>query len=300
MREGGMKFHGSITALVTPFKNGKVDESTLIKLVRRQIAEGSDGLVPVGTTGESPTLSHKEHERVIQIVVEAADREVPVIAGTGSNSTEEAISLTRFAKKAGADASLSVIPYYNKPTQEGLFRHFAAIARAVNIPIILYNIPSRSGCSLTPETVARLSKISNIVGIKEATGSMDQTSHILSLCNLTVLSGDDSLTLPLMALGAKGVISVIANVVPGEVARMVDEFAAGNIRKAGEIHTALFPLCRALFIETNPIPVKRAMALLGLCGGELRLPLCPMRPENEKILIRVLKAYGLKLKGRGK
>ena len=295
-----MKFHGSMTALITPFKNGKVDEKTLGRLVRRQIAEGTDGLVPAGTTGESPTLSHKEHERVIEIVVEAANRQVPVIAGTGSNSTEEAISLTRFAKKAGSDASLSVIPYYNKPTQEGLYRHFATIAKAVDIPIILYNIPGRAGCSLTPETVARLSRIPNIVGIKESTGNMDQASHILSLCGITVLSGDDSLTLPLLALGAKGVISVISNVVPNAVAQMVDEFFAGNYPKAREIHYRLFPLCCALFIETNPIPVKRAMALLGLCSDELRLPLCSIRPENEKALIHAMKEYGLPVKGTEK
>lgn len=292
-----MKFHGSITALVTPFKNGKVDEKTLVKLVRRQIAAGTDGLVPVGTTGESPTLSHKEHERVIEIVVGSAQGEVPVIAGTGSNSTLEAISLTRFAKKVGADASLSVIPYYNKPTQEGLYRHFEAIAKSVNIPIILYNIPGRAGCSLTPETIARLSKISNIVGVKEATGSMDQTSHILSLCDITVLSGDDSLTLPLLSLGAKGVISVVSNLVPNAVAQMVDEFMAGNIQKAKGIHYKLFPLCRAVFVETNPIPVKRAMALLGLCSDELRLPLCPMKPESERMLVHAMREFGLPLKG---
>lgn len=295
-----MKFHGSITALVTPFKNGKVDEKTLAGLVRRQIELGTDGLVPVGTTGESPTLSHKEHERVIEVVVEAAGREVPVIAGTGSNSTEEAISLTRFAKKAGADASLSVIPYYNKPTQEGLYRHFTAIAKAVGIPIILYNIPGRAGCSLAPETVARLSRVPGIVGIKEATGSMDQASQILSSCDITVLSGDDSLTLPLLALGAKGVISVASNVVPEAVAQMVDEFLTGNTQKAREIHYKLFPLCRALFVETNPIPVKRAMALLGLCRDELRLPLCPMRSENEKTLVHAMKEFGLNIGGRKK
>ena len=291
-----MKFHGAITALVTPFKEGKIDERALVKIVNHQITGGIDGLVPVGTTGESPTLSHEEHRRVIQIVIEAAGGRVPVIAGTGSNSTEEAISLTRFAKKAGAEASLQVIPYYNKPTQEGLYRHYAAIAKAVEIPIILYNIPGRSGVSMTPETVARLAKIPTIVGIKEATGSMDQASHILSLCDIMVLSGDDSLTLPLLALGAKGVISVIANILPQAVSEMVDAYFAGRHEKARALHYKLFPLGRAMFVETNPIPVKRAMKLLGFCGDELRLPLCPIAPQNEKILVQALKDYGLNLK----
>jgi 4-hydroxy-tetrahydrodipicolinate synthase len=292
-----MKFHGSMVALVTPFKSGKLDEKTLVKLVRHQIKSGTDGIVPVGTTGESPTLSFKEHERVIEIVIEAAAGEVPVIAGTGSNSTEEAIELTRFAKKAGADAALMVIPYYNKPTQEGLFRHYQAVAQAVDIPIILYNIPGRAGVSMTPETVARLAKIPSIVGIKEATGSMDQTSHILSLCDITVLSGDDSLTLPLLSLGAKGVISVIANIVPEAVSEMVSAYFAGSLQKAQSLHYKLFPLCRAVFIETNPIPIKRAMKLMGLCSDELRLPLCPIQPHNEKSLVQAMKAYGLAVKG---
>ena len=292
-----MKFHGAMTALATPFKNGKVDEKTFQRLVQSQIRAGIDGLVPVGTTGESPTLSHEEHGRVIEIVVDAVHKKVPVIAGTGSNSTSEAISLTRFAKKAGADAALVVTPYYNKPTQEGLFRHFEAIAKAVDIPIILYNIPGRSVINLTPETVARLSRIPTIVGIKEATGSMDQTSHILSLCDITVLSGDDSLTLPLLALGAKGVISVASNLVPKEVSELVDSFFAGNLGKAQALHHKLFSLCRTLFIETNPIPLKRAMKLLGLCEDEIRLPLCTMQPQNEKVLVQALKDFGFKLKG---
>ncbi len=290
-----MKFHGAITALVTPFKNGKVDEKALARLVRHQIASGTDGLVPVGTTGESPTLSFKEHERVIKVVIEAAYHEVPVIAGTGSNSTDEAIQLTRFAKKAGAQSALMVTPYYNKPTQEGLYRHYAEVAKKVDIPIVLYNVPGRTGVTLSPETVARLSKIRSIVAIKEATGSMDQASHILSLCDITVLSGDDSLTLPLLAIGAKGVISVVANILPKDISELVDSFFAGNLAQAQRIHKKLFPLCRAMFIETNPIPVKRAMSLLGLCGGDLRLPLCPISPGNEKILAQALRDYGLKL-----
>jgi 4-hydroxy-tetrahydrodipicolinate synthase len=282
-------------ALVTPFQKGKVDEKALAKLVRRQIKSGTDGIVPVGTTGESPTLSHKEHERVIEIVIEAANHEVPVIAGTGSNSTEEAVSLTRFAKKAGADAALMVTPYYNRPTQEGLYRHYKEIASRVNIPIILYNVPGRTGITLSPETVARLAKIPTIIGIKEATGSMDQTSQILSLCSIIVLSGDDSLTLPLLSIGAKGVISVIANILPQPVSEMVDAFFAGDTQQAQRLHYKMFPLCRALFIETNPIPVKKAMGLLGLCRDELRLPLCPMQPHNEKILLQAMKDYGFKL-----
>ena len=292
-----MKFHGSMVALVTPFKNGRLDEKTLRKLVRYQLEKGTDGIVPVGTTGESPTLTHKEHERVIKIVIEATGHKIPVIAGTGSNSTDEAIALTKFAKKAGADGALMVIPYYNKPTQEGLYRHYAAVAKAVDIPIVLYNIPGRSAVAMTPETIARLSKIPTIVAVKEATGSMDQTSHILSLCDITVLSGDDSLTLPLLSLGAKGVISVVANIVPEDVSEMVDEFFAGNLARAQKIHYKLFSLCRAMFIETNPIPVKKAMKHLRLCSDELRLPLCSLRPENEKMLIRALKQYGLPVKG---
>ena len=288
-----MTFSGSMTALATPFKNGKVDEKSMVKLVQRQIKSGIDALVPVGTTGESPTLSFEEHERVIEVTIEAANKKVPVIAGTGSNSTDEAIFLTRFAKKAGADGALLVTPYYNKPTQEGLYRHYEMIARKVDIPIVLYNVPSRTGVALSPETVARLSKIETIVAIKEATGNMDQTSHILSLCGITVLSGDDSLTLPLMSLGAKGVISVISNVLPGAVSRMVDEYFAGHYKEAQALHYKMFPLCRALFIETNPVPVKRAMKLLGLCEDELRLPLCAMQPNNEKILVQALKECDL-------
>jgi 4-hydroxy-tetrahydrodipicolinate synthase len=292
-----MKFQGSFVALVTPFKNGKLDEKTLAKLVRRHIEAGTDGIVPVGTTGESPTVSFEEHERVIEIVVEAANHEVPVIAGTGANSTEEAIHLTKFAKKAGADGILSVTPYYNKPTQEGLYQHYKAIAEKVDISMVLYNVPSRTGVSLAPETVARLSQVKNIEAIKEATGSMDQTSHILSLCDITVLSGDDSLTLPLLSIGAKGVISVIANILPEAVAQMMDAYFKGDHVRAKQLHYQMFPLCRALFIETNPIPVKRAMKLLGLCSDEMRLPLCAMRENNEKILVKAMKDYGLSIKG---
>jgi len=289
-----MRFHGSITALVTPFKKGKIDEKALVGIVKHQIACGTDGLVPVGTTGESPTLSHEEHRRVIRIVVEAAAKKVPVIAGTGSNSTDEAVSLTRFAKKAGAQGALLAAPYYNKPTQEGLYRHYAAVAKT-DLPIVLYNIPGRSVVNISPETIARLSKISNVIAVKEASGSMDQTSHILSLCGIDILSGDDSLTLPLMALGAKGVISVLSNILPQEVSGMVDAYFAGDHDRARKAHYKMFPLCRAMFIETNPIPIKRAMKLLGFCSDELRLPLCSMSEPNKKILIQALKNYGLKV-----
>ena len=292
-----MRFHGSITALVTPFKNNKIDEAALVKIVKHQIASGTDGLVPVGTTGESPTLSHEEHHRVIQIVVQAAAGKVPVIAGTGSNSTEEAVSLTKYAKKIGADGALLAAPYYNKPTQEGLYRHYEAVAKASDLPIVLYNIPGRSVVNIAPETIARLAKIPNIVAVKEASGSMDQASHIRSLCDIDILSGDDSLTLPLLALGAKGVISVLSNVLPKDVSGLVDAFFAGDHDKAQKMHYRLFKLCRAMFVETNPIPIKRAMKLLGFCSDELRLPLCPMSDPNEKLLVKALKNYGLKVKG---
>ncbi|MCG3176147.1 MAG: 4-hydroxy-tetrahydrodipicolinate synthase [Candidatus Omnitrophica bacterium] len=292
-----LNLHGAMTALVTPYKNGKVDEKALVRIVRHQIRMGIHGLVPVGTTGESPTLSYEEHQRVIQITVEAAEGKVPVIAGTGSNSTDEAIFLTKFAKKVKADAALVVTPYYNKPTQEGLYRHYEAIAKAVDIPQVLYNVPGRTGVSLAPETVARLSKIRGIIAIKEATGNMDQASRILSLCPITVLSGDDSLTLPLMSIGARGVISVASNVVPEDVSRMVELYLAGDEDGARKLHFKLFELCRMLFVETNPIPVKRAMAYAGFCSSETRLPLCPMRSDNEKALLATLKRYGVSRKG---
>ncbi len=292
-----MKFQGSMVALATPFKNGQLDEKALAKLVRYQIKAGTDGIVPVGTTGESPTLSYEEHERVIQVVVEAANGEVPVIAGTGSNSTDEAIMITKFAKKAGADGALIVTPYYNKPTQEGLYQHYKAIAEAVDISIVLYNVPGRTSVTLEAGTIARLSKIENIVAVKESTGNMDLASHIMSLCDLTVLSGDDSLTLPLMALGAKGVISVAANIIPEDIAKLVDAYLKGDHAGAAEAHYKTFPLCRALFTETNPIPVKRAMKLLGLCSDEVRLPLCSLSEAAEKTLVKAMKDYGLTIKG---
>ena len=295
-------FKGSIVALVTPFSNGKVDEARLRDLVDYHVKNGTDAVSPCGTTGESPTLSHEEHKKVIQIVIEQANKRVPVIAGTGSNSTDEAIDLTRFAKRVGADASLQVCPYYNKPTPEGQYRHFEKIAKEADIPIILYNIPGRTGINMTPETIARLSKIESIVAVKEAAGSLDQVSQILSLCDITVLSGDDSLTLPMMAVGAKGVISVAANIVPKDVATMTHYALKGTYDKAREFHYKLLPLCKVLFVETNPIPVKTAMEALGMIKGELRLPLCPMSEANALLLKKTLVDYGLlpasKLKAR--
>ena len=287
-------FSGTLVALVTPFKNGRVDYAAIERLVDWHIAEGTDGLVPVGTTGESPTVSVEEHEKIIEVVVRRAAGRVPVIAGAGANATAEAIELTRFAKKVGADASLQVCPYYNKPTQEGLYRHFATIAESVDLPMVLYNIPGRTGVSMAPETVARLAAIPQVVAIKEATGLMDQTSEILSRCRLTVLSGDDSLTLPLMALGAQGVISVVANLVPKDAKRLTEAMRAGNLTAAEEAHRKLFPLCRAMFVETNPIPIKTAMKWAGLLeSDEKRLPLTDLAPASADALRKTMKAYGL-------
>jgi len=286
-------FKGSMVALVTPFLNGKVDEAKLRELVEFHIQSKTDAISPCGTTGESPTLSHEEHKRVIQIVVEQAKKRVPVIAGTGSNATDEAVDLTRFAKRAGADAALMVCPYYNKPTQEGVYRHFEKVAKEADIPIVLYNIPGRTGINMAPETIARLSKIETIVAVKEAAGSLDQVSQILSLCDITVLSGDDSLTLPMMSVGAKGVISVVANIVPKDVVALTHHALDGAFEKAREFHYKLLPLCKVLFIETNPIPVKTAMETLGMIKGELRLPLCGMAEGHLAQLKKALIDYGL-------
>src|SRR3989475_6640819 len=251
-------FSGSIVAIITPFRNGKVDEPALRDLIEWQITAGTDGIVPCGTSGESATLSYEEHNRVVQLTVEAVRRRVPVIAGTGSNSTEEAITLTRHAKEAGADGALLISPYYNKPTQEGLYLHHRAVAEAVALPQILYNIPGRTAVNMTPQTVARLGQIRDIVGIKEGAGSLQQVSEIIQLCDhrFTVLSGDDALTLPMLAVGAKGVVTVTANVAPAEMAALVDAWAAGDAAKARAIHYKLYPLFQVLFLETNPIPVK--------------------------------------------
>jgi len=289
-------FKGSIVAIVTPFKNGKVDEKKFRDLIEFQIKNGSVGIVPCGTTGESATLSFDEHDRVIEITIEQVKKRVPVIAGTGSNSTEEAIMLTKHAAKAGADASLQVSPYYNRPTQKGLYEHFKAVADSVNIPIILYNIASRTGVNIEPETIAKLAHdCKNILGVKEASGNLDQMSRIKALCgqNFDLISGDDSLTLPILSIGGTGIISVVANIVPKDVANLVAEFEKGNLKKAQEIHYKLLPLIKAMFIETNPIPVKTAMGLLGMCAPDLRLPMCALVPENLEKLKKALKEYGL-------
>jgi 4-hydroxy-tetrahydrodipicolinate synthase len=299
MNHGGraMKkiFEGSIVALVTPFRDGRVDEAKIRELVEFHVRNGTDGIVPCGTTGESPTLSHAEHKRVVEVAIEAVAGRVSVVAGTGSNSTAEAIDLTQHAKKVGADAVLMVCPYYNKPTQTGLIAHYKAVTEAVDIPIILYNIPGRTGVNMLPETVATLAELPNIVGIKEASGSLEQMTEVISLCGdrITVVSGDDTLTLPLMAVGGRGVISVIANILPKETAEMTRAALNGDWKRAKEIHLRLFPLCKAMFYETNPIPVKTAMQLLGRLNGELRLPLCPMSPANRGKLEKAMRAYGL-------
>ena len=288
-------FSGSIVAIVTPFRNGKVDERAFGDLIEWQLANGTNGIVPCGTTGESATLTNDEHHRVIRLSVEVVKGRVPVIAGTGSNSTDEAISLTRHAKEAGADGALLITPYYNKPTQEGLYRHYKAVAEAVDMPLVLYNIPGRTGVNMLPTTVARLSVMKSIVGIKEGSGSVQQASEIAQTCGdrLTVLSGDDPLTLPMMAVGAKGVITVTANVMPMEMAQLVASFQAGRIDEARRIHFALSALFAALFYETNPIPVKEALGMMGKIDPELRLPLCAMSADNRNQLTRVLKEMRL-------
>jgi len=283
-------FHGAIVATVTPFRNGKLDAPALKRLVEFQIRNGTDGIVPCGTTGESATLAYEEHERVIDLVLEAANGRVPVIAGTGSNNTKEAVLLTRYAEKAGANAALVITPYYNKPTQPGLIAHFREVAASADIPIILYNVPSRTGVNMTAETVARLSEVRNIVGVKEASGNLSQVCDIMSMTPRTfcVLSGDDGLYFPMLALGAKGVISVVSNVAPREMADLYDSFVMGEVARAREIHFRLWPLMQALFIETNPIPAKTALAMMGKIREEFRLPLCAMSPGSRKVLSKVL------------
>lgn len=288
-------FTGSSVAIVTPFRNGKVDERALGDLIEFQIANGTNGIVPCGTTGESATLSHEEHDRVIALTVEVVQHRVPVIAGTGSNSTDEAIVLTKHAKQAGADGALLITPYYNKPTQEGMYRHYKAVAEATDIPIVLYNIPGRTGVNMAPATVARLAAVRNIVAIKEGGGSVQQASEIILACGdrMTVLSGDDALTVPMMAVGAKGVITVTANIAPADMAAMVAAYLAGRLEEAKRLHYKLYPLFTALFLETNPIPVKAALAAMGKIDGELRLPLSPMSAEPREKLLRAMKDYGL-------
>jgi 4-hydroxy-tetrahydrodipicolinate synthase len=288
-------FKGAIVAIVTPFKKGKVDEASLRKLIEFQIKNGTDGIVPCGTTGESSTLSHEEHDKVIEIAIDAVNKRVPVIAGTGSNSTAEAIRLTRHAYQAGADGALMVAPYYNRPTQEGLYQHYKAVAEAVPIPIIIYNIPGRTGVNINPDTLARLAKIKNIVGVKEASGSIKQMSDVIGLCgpNFDVLSGDDLFTLPLMAMGGRGVISVISNVAPADMAGLVDAFAAGDLKKAQALHFKMSGLIDALFLETNPTPVKAALSLMKKISYEVRLPLYKLSDANYEKLKKVMIGYGL-------
>lgn len=288
-----MRLTGSMTALVTPFRDGKVDAEALRRLVDFQIENGTSALVPCGTTGESATLTHEEHHEVIRLTIEAAHGRVPVIAGTGSNSTAEAISLTREAKKMGADAALLITPYYIKPTQEGLYAHYMAVADAVDIPQILYNVPARTAVSISPDTVARLSDHPNIVAIKEASGSMDYVSQLRSASDIVILSGNDNLTLPLMALGVSGAISVLGNVVPRECADMVEAALRGDWETARSIHYKTFGLTEALFLETNPIPVKAALAMMEMISPEIRLPLVPMSEKNLAKLRVELVARGL-------
>ncbi len=288
-------FKGSITAIVTPFKNNALDERAFKKLIEFQIGNGSDGIVPCGTTGESATLTYEEHERVVELAITAAAKRVPVIAGTGSNSTAETLMLTKHAEKAGADAALLITPYYNKPTQQGLYEHYKKIAEETALPLILYNVPGRTGVNMLPETVARLSELKNVVGIKEATGNLQQVSDVIEYSNkgFIVLSGDDFTTLPLLSIGGHGVISVTANIVPRDVADMVRLWLAGKHDEAGRVHFKLQPLHRAMFIETNPVPVKTALALMGMIEEEFRLPLVNMSRSNRAKLSVALTAYGL-------
>ncbi|HUQ70024.1 MAG TPA: 4-hydroxy-tetrahydrodipicolinate synthase [Planctomycetaceae bacterium] len=294
MARKGEQFAGLTVAIVTPFKNGQLDEAALKKLVEWHIAEGTNCLCPVGTTGECPTLSHDEHERVIAIVCQQAAGRIKVMAGTGSNSTAEAIRLTKYAKGVGADGAMMVAPYYNKPTGEGFYQHFKAVAEAVDLPIILYNIPGRTAKNMEPEVIARIAELKNVVAIKEATGSMDQASRVLAETNLTVLSGDDSLTLPILSMGGSGIVSVVGNIVPKDMLSLLAAWKAGNIAEAQKWHHKLFTLCRDMLgLSTNPIPLKAAMKMLGRDTGELRLPMTPLGPAEEQKLRQTLTAYGL-------
>lgn len=287
---------GSVVAIVTPFKDNRVDEDALRGLIEFQIANGTHGILPCGTTGESPTLSHAEHQSVIELTVNTVNKRTAVVAGTGSNSTEEAVALTRFAQKVGADASLLITPYYNRPTQEGLYQHFKAVADNADIPIILYNVPSRTGVNLQPQTILRLrTDCGNIIGVKEASGSLSQASKILSLCgkDFFLFSGEDALNFPVLAIGGRGFITVTANVAPKKVAELYNRFEAGDIDGARDIHYELLSLNETLFLETNPVPVKRALALMGKIELGSRLPLCEMSKANLDKLRQVLKSYDL-------
>ena len=291
-----MKFTGIYTALVTPFRRGRFDEAAFKNLVREQIRGGVDGIVPTGTTGESPTLEFNEHIRVIELAVQAAKGKIKVLAGTGANSTAEAIELTQAAEAVGADGSLLVAPYYNKPSQEGLFQHFKKIAKATKLPIVLYSIPGRCNIAIEVATVTRLAKAcKNIVGIKEAGGDADRVSQLRQALGqaFSILSGDDALTLPFMSVGAEGVISVASNIIPRQLSRMVNSYAAGKTAASLKLHQQYYPMFRDLFIETNPVPAKAALAMQGKCAEEYRLPLCKMSAENRKRLARTLKSCGV-------
>jgi 4-hydroxy-tetrahydrodipicolinate synthase len=292
-------FTGMYTAIITPFRDGRIDEEALRRIIEEQIAAGVDGLVPCGTTGESATLTHEEHERVIKIVVELAKKRVKVIAGTGSNNTVEAVRLTKAAKRDGADGALLISPYYNKPTQEGLFRHYETVAREADFPIIMYNIPGRTAVTIAPETIVRLAKVPNVVGVKDATGSTDNASKVFAAMGenpaFSFLAGDDAMTLPLAAIGGKGVISAVANIAPAEMVAYAKAAVAGDLPKAREWHRKLVPLIDAAFLETNPIPVKTGMYLLGKCSAEMRLPLCEMSEGNKNKLRDAMRKAGLQV-----
>ena len=288
-------FKGSIVAIVTPFRGNKVDEDAFRRLIESQLEGGTSAIVPCGTTGESATLNFEEHDKVIDIAIDAVNKRVPVIAGTGGNSTAEAIELTEHAKKAGADATLQVTPYYNKPSQEGLYQHYKAIAKAVPLPQVLYNVPGRTSLNMLPQTVARLADLSEVVAVKEASGNLAQMAEIVQLAGdkITLLSGDDNLTLPVLAIGGKGVVSVVANIVPKDTSDMIKAWDAGNVEEARRIFYKLLPLCQAMFYETNPVPVKTSLALMGKIEGGTRLPLAPMSASNLEKLKRALTEYGL-------
>jgi 4-hydroxy-tetrahydrodipicolinate synthase len=286
---------GAITAIVTPFKNGRIDEEAYRALIERQIGEGIHGLVPCGTTGESPTLSHAEHKRVVSICIDQVKKRVPVVAGAGSNSTAESLELTKHVQDAGADYALIITPYYNKPTQEGLYQHYKTIASQTRIPIVVYNVPGRTSLNLLPETMARLAELPNIVGLKDATGDLKQGAKTLELCGdkITVLSGDDFTVLPLLAIGGQGVISVVSNVAPADMAGMCNAFFQGSLSAARKLHFKMWPLMEAMFYETNPAPVKTALKMMGKISGEVRQPLCPLSQANETRLRQVMQEYGL-------
>jgi 4-hydroxy-tetrahydrodipicolinate synthase len=289
-------FQGSLVAMVTPFRGGTIDEAKVRELVDFHVAGGTDAIIPCGTTGESPTLSHEEHRRMIDLVVAAAGARIAVVAGTGSNATSEAIELTRYAERAGATGALVVNPYYNKPTQEGLYQHFRAVAESVAFPILVYNIQGRTAVNVETATLGRLARdCANIVGVKEASGSLDQQSQVIMECgpDFSVLSGDDNITLPLLAIGGRGVVSVIANILPRETAEMVHAALEGDWKRARDLHYKLFPLARAAFLETNPIPIKEAMAMAGMIEPEFRLPMCRMSEANREKLRGILRPYGL-------